>query len=194
MDWIEMRFAEVIANLAECANETGSLAEAKNMIRLLRVRAGIVAGTADYGLAVATDMVSMRRLILNERQVEFALEGMRYYDLRRTRNLNLITNRMSYKVAPKLPYSAGTGTVVGRIYLDMLNTSGFKPRDTANLNNLSVYTSIFTTPVVPVSIEGANTISLPDKYYVYPLPTLFTQTPVIQQTNGWSGGTFDPFQ
>jgi starch-binding outer membrane protein, SusD/RagB family len=198
MDWIEMRYAEVIANLAECANETGNLTEAKNMIRLLRVRAGIVAGTQDYGLALATDAASMRRLILNERQVEFALEGMRYYDVRRTRNFALFTNRMSYKVNVKLPYTSGvipsSGPVAGRIYLDVLNTSGFKPRDTANLSNIGVYTSIFITPVIPVSLEGANAISLPDKYYVYPLPNLFTQTPIIQQTNGWAGGTFDPFQ
>jgi starch-binding outer membrane protein, SusD/RagB family len=197
MDWIEMRFAEVILNLAECANETGNLTEAKNMVRLIRQRAGIVAGSFDYGLSVATDVVSMRSLILNERQVEFAMEGMRNFDLRRTRNLNLITNRLSYKVAPKLPYTAGAipsgGPVAGRIYLDVLNATGFKPRDTANLN-LSVYTSMFVLPVVTVSLEGSSAISLPDKYYVYPLPTLFTQTPVIRQTIGWAGGTFDPYQ
>jgi hypothetical protein len=194
MDWIEMRFAEVILNLADCANETGNLTEAKNMVRLVRQRAGIAAGAYDYGMSVATDAASMRTLILNERQVEFAMEGMRNFDLRRTRNLGLLTARMSYKVAPKSPYFAGTGTTVGRIYLDMVNTSGFKPRDTANLNNLSVYTSMFVTPVVPVSLEGTNTIIMPDKYYVYPLPTLFTQTPAIQQTNGWAGGTFNPYE
>jgi hypothetical protein len=194
MDWIEMRFAEVVLNLAECANEVGNLTEAKSMVRSIRQRAGIVAGSYDYGLSVATDVVSMRKLLLNERQVEFAIEGMRYFDLRRTRNLSLITPRLSYKVVPKPPYYAGTGTVAGRIYLDMANSVGVKPRDTANLNNITTYTAIFVTPVVTVSLEGANTIILPDKYYVYPLPNLFTQTPVIQQTIGWAGGTFDPYQ
>lgn len=194
MDWIEMRFAEVILNLADCANETGNLTEAKNMVRLIRQRAGIVAGAYDYGMSVATTAAQMRTLILNERQVEFAMEGMRNFDLRRTRNLGLITPRQSYKVAVKLPYAPGTGTTVGTIYLDKANAQGFKPRDTANLNNLSVYTSMFVTPGAIASLEGANTINLPDKYYVYPLPTLFTQTPVIQQTNGWAGGTFDPYQ
>jgi starch-binding outer membrane protein, SusD/RagB family len=194
MDWIEMRFAEVVLNLAECANETGNLVESKNMVRLIRQRAGIAAGSFDYGLSVATDVVSMRSLILKERQVEFAMEGMRNFDLRRTRNLGLITPRLSYKVAVKPPYYAGTGSVAGRIYLDMINSSGFKPRDTANLNNPAVYTAIFVTPVVTVSLEGSNAISLPDKYYVYPLPNLFTQTPVIQQTLGWAGGTFNPYE
>lgn len=194
MDWIEMRFAEVILNLAECANETGNLAEAKDMVRLTRRRAGIVEGAYDYGLAVATDVVSMRKLILEERRVEFSLEGMRTFDLRRTRNLHLIEPRLSYKLAVKPPYYAGTGTTAGRIYLDKPDAFGVKPRDTANLNNIAVYTSMFVTPGVTASLEGANNIDLPAKYYVYPLPNLFIQTPGIEQTLGWAGGTFDPYQ
>ncbi len=194
MDWIEMRFAEVILNLAECANETNNLAEAKNMVRLTRQRAGIVQGTADYGLDIATDKASMRSLILNERQVEFALEGMRNFDLRRTRNLNLITARLAYKIAPKPPYYAGTGTVAGRIYLDKPDAFGVRPRDTANLNNLSVYTAMFSVPPTLTNLEGSNTINLPDRYYAYPLPNIFMQTPAIQQTIGWAGGTFNPFE
>jgi len=61
------------------------------------------------------------------------------------------------------------------------------------LTNPAVYTSMFVTPGTTASLEGTNTISLPDKYYIYPLPTLFTQTPIIQQTNGWAGGTFNPY-
>lgn len=194
MDWIEMRFAEVIMNLAECANETNRLSEAKDMVRKIRQRAGISAGSFDYGLDVATDITSMRSLILNERQVEFAMEGKRNWDLRRTRNLHLITVRQSYKMAPKPPYYAGTGTVPGRIYLDMANAAGTKPRDTANLNNESVYTAMFNTPVVG-SLDGSNVITMPEKYYFYALPNLFNQnTFVIQQTAGWVNGTFDPLQ
>ncbi len=197
MDWIEMRFAEVILNLAECANETGNLTEAKNMVRLIRIRAGIVAGAFDYGLSVATDIPSMRSLILNERQIEFAMEGMRNFDLRRTRNLGLITNRLSYKVSVKPPYYPGvtrTGALATDIFLDKPDAFGVKPRDTVNINNLASYTKVFVTPVATVSLEGANAISLPDKYYIYALPNLFTQTPIIRQTNGWAGGTFDPYQ
>ncbi len=192
MDWIEMRFAEVVLNLAECANEVGKLSEAKDMARLTRKRAGIVDGGVDYGLSKATNKAEMRSLLLNERQVEFAIEGMRNFDLRRTRNLGLITPRQSYKLSVKAPYYAGTGSVAGRIYLDLADAFGVKPRDTINLNNLTVYNAIFT-PVI-ASLEGSNVINLPDRYYVYPLPTLLTQTPGIEQTNGWSGGNFDPYQ
>ncbi len=200
MDWIEMRFAEVILNLAECANETGGLTEAKNMVRLIRQRAGITtSGTLDYGLSIATDVVSMRSLILNERQIEFAMENMRNYDLRRTRNLGLITTRYGYKPVAKAPYYAGakpTSPVppATNIYLDIPDALGVKPRDTVNVNNIAVYTKVFVTPVVLTNLEGTNIISLPDKYYVYPLPTLFTQTPIIQQTIGWAGGTFNPYE
>lgn len=195
MDWIEMRFAEVVLNLAECANETGNLTEAKDMVRLIRKRAGIVQSTFDYGLSVATDKVSMRNLILRERQVEFALEGARGFDLRRTRNLGLITGRQSYRVSTKAPYYPGitrAGALPTDIFLDKPDAFGVKPRDTINVNNIAVYDKIFA-PGVVASLEGANTVILPEKYYVYPLPTLFTQTPAIQQTIGWAGGTFNPF-
>jgi hypothetical protein len=195
MDWIEMRYAEVILNLAECAVEKNGadLTEAKNYVRMIRQRAGIVAGTFDYGLAAATDQASMRALILTERQVEFAMEGMRNFDLRRTRNLNKLTNRLSYKLVCKAPYAPGTGSTAGVIYLEK-SVAGIIPRDTANFNNKAVYAAIFTVPVNKVSLEGTNTIVMPDKYYVYPLPTLFTQTPAIQQTLGWAGGTFNPYE
>ncbi|WP_165958070.1 RagB/SusD family nutrient uptake outer membrane protein [Segetibacter sp. 3557_3] len=196
MDWIELRLAEVILNLAECANETGNLAEAKSMVRLIRVRAGIVAGAFDYGLAPATNQAAMRSLILRERQVEFALEGARNFDLRRTRNLGLITARESYRVPTKPPYYPGTtrtGALPTDIFLERTDAFGIKLRDTIAINTPANYDRVFG-PGVIASLEGANNIILPDRYYVYPLPTLFTQTPAIAQTNGWAGGTFDPYQ
>jgi starch-binding outer membrane protein, SusD/RagB family len=196
MDWIEMRFAEVIMNLAECANETGKLTEAKDMVRLIRKRAGIVQGDYDYGLKVATDMQEMRRLILNERQVEFAIEGKRYWDLRRTRNYGLIFSRFEMRWVPKPPYYAGvtrTGALPGDIFLDKADVNGVKPRDTANLNNIAVYNAMFNREYG--TIEGNNVISIPEKYYFYALPTFFSQaTYTMAQTKGWAGGTFDPLQ
>ena len=197
MDWVEMRFAEVIMNLAECANETGRLTEAKDQVRRIRQRAGIIAGSFDYGLAVATDMATMRTLILNERMIEFALEGKRNFDLRRTRNLNLISARQSLKYGAKAPYYPGitrTGALPTDIFLDRPNAQGIKPRDTANLNNPLVQAAIFN-PATIASIEGSNVISIPAKYYFYPLPNFFSQQSfVIEQTIGWINGTFDPLQ
>jgi hypothetical protein len=197
MDWIEMRFAEVVLNLAECANETNRLAEAKDNVRRIRQRAGIVAGAFDYGLSIATDAASMRTLILNERMVEFSMEGKRYWDLRRTRNLNLITARQSYKLAAKSPYVAGNLPAtpdLTKTYIDVPNAAGTRPRDTANLNNKIVYTAIYTTPGAIASLEGSNVISIPAKYYFYPFPNFFSQSFFLEQTAGWINGTFDPLQ
>jgi hypothetical protein len=196
MDWIEMRFAEVIMNLAEAANETGRLSEAKDMVRLIRKRAGIVIGSYDYGLAVATNMAEMRDLILKERQVEFAMEGKRHGDLRRTRNYGLITARFNFKWTAKPPYYPGVSRTSPQptdIYLDKADAQGVKPRDTANLNNISVYDAIFKRE--RSSIEGNNVINIPEKYYFYALPNFFNQaTYTMEQTKGWTGGTFDPLQ
>jgi starch-binding outer membrane protein, SusD/RagB family len=197
IDWIEMRFAEVIMNLAECANETGRLAEAKDLVRKIRQRAGIAAGTFDYGLDVATDAASMRSLLLNERQIEFAMEGKRYWDLRRTRNFNLITARQSYKVPARPPYYPGvtrSGALPTDIFLDKPDAFGVKPRDTVSMNNQAVYTKVFNTAVI-ASLEGSNVINIPSNYYFYALPNFFSQNSfVIQQTMGWTNGTFDPLQ
>jgi hypothetical protein len=195
MDWIEMRFAEVIINLAECANETGRMVDAKNMIRLIRQRAGIVVGTQDFGLGLATTAAQMRDLIMNERMVEFAMEGKRTHDLRRTRRLHLLTGttRQGIRWVPRLPYLAGTGTDATRIYLDRIYPAGFRPRDTANLNNPAVYAAMFTTSFV--NLDATQPISIPTTYYFYPLPNFFRQSSfVLEQTMGWPGGTFDPLQ
>ncbi len=187
MDWVEMRFAEVIANLAECANETGRTTESKDMIRKLRQRAGIVAGTFDYGLAVATTTAELRDLIINERMIEFAMEGKRYWDLRRTRRMHLLTGtvRQAMRWAVKSPYTIAT--------LEGLTNAGIKRRDTADLSNISVYNAMFTTSLA--SLDATTPINIPATYYFYPLPTAFRQSSyVIEQTIGWPGGSFDPLQ
>lgn len=77
----------------------------------------------------------------------------------------------------------------------MPNAAGTRPRDTANLNNQSVYTTMFTTPGAIASLEGSNVINIPSNYYFYALPNFFSQNSfVIQQTVGWINGTFDPLQ
>jgi starch-binding outer membrane protein, SusD/RagB family len=166
------------------------------MVRLIRKRSGIVLGAFYYGLAIATNTAEMRSLILNERQVEFAMEGKRYFDLRRTRNLGLITTRVGYKWTAKAPYYPGTtrsGALPADIFLDKADANGVKPRDTANLNNKSVYTAMFTTSFT--TLEGSNVINIPEKYYFYALPNYFNQySYVLEQTKGWTGGTFDPLQ
>ncbi len=200
MDWIEMRFAEVILNYAECANAIGNLSEAKDMVRLIRQRAGIVKGSGakDYGLELATDVPSMADLIFRERQVEFAMEGKRYDDLRRMRRFHLLsgTIRQGYKWDMRTPAYNTTRPATpnpATLYIEDRQPSGIIPRDTINFANAGSVNKVFIPAVF--SIEGTNVINYPETYYFYPLPTNFRTSSVkIEQNIGWPGGTFDPLQ
>lgn len=199
MDWVEMRFAEVLVNLAECAAVTNKIAEAKSLIRILRQRAGIIQGSQDYGLGIANTETEMRNLIMNERMVEFAMEGKRYHDLRRTRRFHLLTGTVRQGIVwlPKSPYFAGVSgapsNVPNPIYLDKPDALGVRPRDTANLNNPAVYNAMFTVAIS--SADPTTPINFPQNYYHYALPTNFVQSSfVIEQTLGWAGGSFDPIK
>nr|WP_288834241.1 RagB/SusD family nutrient uptake outer membrane protein [uncultured Flavobacterium sp.] len=82
-DYMEMRFAEVVLNLAECAIGINQLAEGKTLIESIRIRAGITNGDGHYGLADVLTRDQHFAAVLNERRIEFAYENKRFYDLRR---------------------------------------------------------------------------------------------------------------
>jgi hypothetical protein len=82
-DYMEMRFAEVVLNLAESAIGINKLAEGKTLIESIRKRAGVLIGDGNYGLASATSRDQLFGAALKERKVEFAYENKRFYDLRR---------------------------------------------------------------------------------------------------------------
>jgi len=96
-DWIDMRYAEVLLNLAECAYETGDNATGDACMIAIRTRAGITPGTdGTYGITASlTAGFSRRELVLNERRVEFAFEGKRIFDLRRW---NMFTDNLGTKI------------------------------------------------------------------------------------------------
>ncbi|SIQ91134.1 SusD family protein [Maribacter ulvicola] len=79
-DWIEIRLADVILLYAEALNENGSSAD--DVLALLdpiRSRAGL---TSLVG--TATTQAEVRKVILDERRLELAFEGQRWFDLVRT--------------------------------------------------------------------------------------------------------------
>lgn len=73
-DWQIFRYAEILLNYAEAAFELGKAADALDAVNQVRDRAGI-AGLTLIG----------REKIRQERKVELAFEGHRYWDLRRWR-------------------------------------------------------------------------------------------------------------
>ena len=81
---IELRYAEVLLNLAEAACMAGDMAYAVEQLQKIRARAGYTAAD-NYGLQanLSTDQAACMSAILYERQIEFAYEGKRFDDLRR---------------------------------------------------------------------------------------------------------------
>lgn len=90
-----IRFAEVMLVYAECCNEyfgpdfsedlgNGIMGGPYEMLKLIRRRAGIEAGKDGmYGLKPNMTQEEMREAIQNERRIELAFEGFRFFDVRR---------------------------------------------------------------------------------------------------------------
>lgn len=76
-DWIELRLGDVILLYAEALNENGSTPAALTELNKIRTRAGLPNSTA-------TTQAEVRTAIANERRLELAFEGQRWFDLVRT--------------------------------------------------------------------------------------------------------------
>lgn len=76
-DFVQMRYADVLLLNAEALNELGRTAEAKPFVDQVRNRVKMPS------LADGLDQTAMRKAIRYERRVEFALEGIRFFDLKR---------------------------------------------------------------------------------------------------------------
>lgn len=83
--YILFRLGEIYLNYAEALNEYGdNQLEMLKYINLIRKRAGIpLYGEGDNALAVPADKNSMREAIQAERRIELAIEGHRWFDIRR---------------------------------------------------------------------------------------------------------------
>ncbi|HEV2483352.1 MAG TPA: RagB/SusD family nutrient uptake outer membrane protein [Puia sp.] len=200
--WVEMRFAEVMLNYAECANATGDQATAYSMLTQIRKRAGISANSDNlYGLTAGMSQADMETAILNERRIEFAFEDKRYDDLRRTRTFDQLntTYRMGFFIVPRAPYYSSTKA--GKPQADpnnieryLVGNSGLKVRDTINVEG-PAYQVFFRDSLAPIS--GEKPINFQTTYYAYGIPsTNISKQPALQQTLGWTfmgvAGTFDP--
>lgn len=69
-----IRYADVLLMAAEAANETGDTSTATTYLNQIRTRAGLANTTA-------TTQATLRAAIKQERRIEFAMEGERFYDL-----------------------------------------------------------------------------------------------------------------
>ncbi len=89
--WPLMRYAEILLNYAEAANEYEGPAQAYAAIEAVRQRAGL----SPYKLPVGLTQSAMRTYIQNERRIELGFEGHRFWDVRRWRIADQTDNILS---------------------------------------------------------------------------------------------------
>ena len=80
-DWIELRLGDAILLHAEAMNENGNTTGALVELNKIRTRAGLANSTA-------SSQADVRQAIQDERRLELAFEGQRWFDLVRTNTVN----------------------------------------------------------------------------------------------------------
>ena len=176
VDWIEIRYAEVLMNMAEAANEIENTSEALTVLYQIRERAGIEPGAGGkYGITAAT-VPDIRKAIMDERLVEFAFEGQRFWDLRRWRIYASTFNSFKDKYFHGLRFE-WNGTAANR---------------PTGLTDINTMWDRFT---VTENRDYRQIVMLDeDKYSFFGIPkSVLDRNSKIEQNNTW-GGDFDPLQ
>lgn len=176
--WIPMRFTELLMNYGECANETNNTAAALNVLYQVRARAHIQAGIGNYGVT-ATSQSDIRAAYINERQVEFAFENMRFNDLRRWKRFDILNKQ-----------GARHGLVV------VLKPGQALPLPLDNIITQPAVRAKFSAQYVSnLDNDPSFYYNLSLNHWFYPLSlSQITLEPAdLPQNNEW-GGSFDPLQ
>ena len=178
IDYVVMRFAEVMLNYAETANETGKSDIALTMLKQIRKRAGIEAGDdGKYGIT-ATTREEIREAILAERNIEFCFEGHSFWDLRRLRMLDRLDGKTKHGVEAIAINPDGTEMPIS------------EAKTKAENNELTE--KDFTYSILQIPFTGVKVTSVPEKYYFFPIKkSSIDLNSNIEQNNNW-GGTFNP--
>lgn len=179
VDWLEIRYAEILFNLAETANENGSTVEGYEMLVAIRKRAGIEPGVNNlYGLKAGMTREEMRTALLDEKRVEFCFEGQRFYDLRRHRLLHTYLNgQHKYGVLANLKSSIDMTEAMNRAAKYTLMPEDF---------DYEIVDLIFQNPT------GEAAMQMPESYYFFPISKdEIEKNPNLDQNRDW-GGSFDP--
>jgi starch-binding outer membrane protein, SusD/RagB family len=220
-DVMEMRFAEVLLNLAEAAIGSDKPGEGLALIKLVRERAGIENIDGAYGLAGTSSRDGLFAAVLNERRIEFAYEGQRFWDLRRW----LLYNN-DFGTVARLGFDPIEGMRRTGYYIGVKTATGAKYTGSASADPL-VKPSTGNAPVINRDSSVANysqyldylydnhfvvtekndldptsnnwKFKWYDEYYFFGIPqSILSASPYLEQTVGWNGvsgaGTFDPLK
>ncbi|NDW09684.1 RagB/SusD family nutrient uptake outer membrane protein [Dysgonomonas sp. 520] len=195
-DWMEIRYTEVIMNLAEAANEFGKQDEALDLLAQVRDRAGIVKGSGSYGYGLkdSYSTLNLRELILNERLIEFAFENKRFWDMRRW-----LMYRNDLGNTPKL--NGSKRKRIDTMMLDDRNSNIEKLiaiRGTLDITkNPSQSDSWFFFDISDYTNDRLYPIDVPEKYDFIAIPKqIIERSANIKQTKGWTADAdvFDPYE
>lgn len=178
VDYVVMRFAEVMLNYAEAANETGHTAEAIQILREIRARAGIEAGAGgNYGITAVT-REQVREALLAERNIEFCFEGKYFWDLRRLRMLDRLDNQTKHGVEAIAVNPDGSEMSIAEAK--------------AKADAYELTEDDFSYTLLQIPVTGVKVTSVPDTYYFFPIrQETIDRNSKIEQNNNW-GGTFNP--
>ncbi|WP_374164749.1 RagB/SusD family nutrient uptake outer membrane protein [Arcticibacter sp. MXS-1] len=147
VSWIFMRYAEILLTYAEAKIELNQVdASVISAMNALRKRAGL----PDVEQAVAADQAKMRQVIRRERTSELALEGFRWFDIRRWKIAELVMPGKVYGASK----TAGTVAAI----------PNFKTSATADLNNIGNYSA---SDAVRFSRDNRN---FEPRHYIFPIP------------------------
>lgn len=163
-DYIDIRLAEVMLNYAEAAVEVGKNAEAFEMLKQIRKRAGIHETSSNpelagkqYGLDPGMEKSEMRQAVRDERFIELLFEQKRLWDLRRW-----------------------------MIYHEVMIGQDKRHALVLNKQHDNTYTWYL--------YDRDNTAMKTDmSMYFLPMKRgEISNNPNLEQTKGWENGTFDP--
>lgn len=216
-DFMELRFAEVLLNLAESAIGADKLAEGMDLIKQVRERAGVENRDGNFGLTGVLSRDQHFAAVLNERRIEFAYEGKRFWDLRRWMLFNNEfgtcerlgvapldgTRRTGYFITVKnlsgTRYNSSAAATSGGDPLRRwgTNAANFAPvinRDStvANFDNYLdyLYDNVFVITEKDDLDPTSNNWRFKwyPQYYFFGLPqNLLINSPYLKQTKGWDG-------
>jgi len=213
-DYMEMRFAEVVLNLAESAIGIDNLAEGLEGIKAIRERAGVENKDGAFGLGNVSGRDQLFAAVLNERKVELAYEGKRFWDLRRWMLFNDdygTTTRLGMQPingTRRTGYYFVVKTATGKKYVgttDPLVKNGNNaapvierepatyPAGVSNFNDYLdyLYDNYFQV-VERNDLDKTNPANWSFKwyneYYFFGLnQSILSASPYLEQTKGWNG-------
>ncbi|WP_069659687.1 RagB/SusD family nutrient uptake outer membrane protein [Arcticibacter eurypsychrophilus] len=140
--WIYFRYAEILLNFAEAANEaygpdvvpSGSTFSARQAVNLVRARPSV----SMPALATGSTQVQMRDAVRYERRVELAFEEHRFYDVRR------------WKIAEVTENKPAAGVIITK------TATGFSYTPKIALDGRKFETKHYWLPIPRTEIQASN--------------------------------------